>query len=75
MKKGQKLLLKLKSRQFQNWAFKDAVTLVEFLGFTHNRTNGSHQIYSHPVHGMINIQNKSGQAKPYQLKQLLERIT
>ena len=74
MKKGEKLLLRLQSKHFQNWSFSDAVTLVNFLGFTHQRTAGSHQIFTHPKMGMLNLQNKKGQAKAYQLKQLFENI-
>jgi predicted RNA binding protein YcfA (HicA-like mRNA interferase family) len=37
------------------------------------RTNGSHRIYSHPkISRPFPIQNVGGQAKPYQVRQLLK---
>ena len=73
MKKGQKLLLKLQSKQFQNWSFSDFQLLLKHLGFSLSRIKGSHHIYTHP--NMIlpfPIQPIHGQAKSYQLKQILE---
>lgn len=72
--KPDQLLKKLKSRHFKNWKFSDAVKLVESLGFVHDRTSGSHQIFIHPEKGMMNLQNVKGEAKPYQLRQLLSKL-
>ncbi|MEO1348823.1 MAG: toxin HicA [Cyanobacteria bacterium J06635_15] len=40
------------------------------------QTKGSHRIYKTPWQGdpRVNIQNKSGKAKPYQVRQILEAI-
>lgn len=66
--KKQKLLQKLLS-------FSDATTLAEAFGFELKRINGSHHIYEHPgVLEIANLQNVHGQAKPYQIKQLLQII-
>ena len=75
MKKGEKLLNKLKLREFQNWSFADARALLKHLGYTYDHTTGSHEIWQHPLHGLANLQKVKGQAKPYQLRQVLEQIT
>jgi predicted RNA binding protein YcfA (HicA-like mRNA interferase family) len=59
----------------KNIRFADFAALVEAFGFSHIRTSGSHQIFEHPdVEELINLQNKSGKAKPYQIKQFLELV-
>jgi predicted RNA binding protein YcfA (HicA-like mRNA interferase family) len=58
-----------------NIRFADIIWLVEGFGFRLNRTAGSHHIYIHtPTGAMINIQSVHGQAKPYQITQLLKLI-
>jgi predicted RNA binding protein YcfA (HicA-like mRNA interferase family) len=48
---------------------------AEALGFELDRTRGSHHIYRHPtVRQRINLQPHRGQAKPYQLRQLLDVV-
>ncbi len=52
----------------------DLERLAVALGFVLDPTSGSHRIYIHPVHteAQLNLQpDKNGQAKPYQVKQLL----
>lgn len=72
--KNQKLLQKLLSGS-KNISFTDVETVAKSFGFELKRINGSHHIYEHPqVLAMLNIQNVHGQAKPYQIKQLLEII-
>ena len=57
----------------RNIRFADLCALLEALGFTRARTNGSHHIYAHPqVSALVNVQNVNGQAKPYQVKQVIE---
>jgi Predicted periplasmic or secreted lipoprotein len=47
--------------------------LVEALGFTLDRVQGSHHIYRHPdIRQRINLQPRGGVAKPYQLRQVLQ---
>ena len=49
--------------------------IVEAFGFRLVRVNGSHHIFSHPnMRELINIQNKKGKAKPYQIRQFLDLI-
>ncbi len=51
--------------------FADAQRLVEALGFEELRVAGSHHIYARPgVEEQLNLQERRGQAKPYQLRQL-----
>ena len=51
------------------------VRLVEGLGFRQQRVSGSHHIFVHPeVPELVNLQNVSGEAKPYQIRQLLRLV-
>ena len=71
----QRLLRRLAAGHLQNVRFRDAQRLVERLGFDLARVSGSHHVYVHPrVPGPVNLQNLRGQAKPYQLRQVL-RLT
>lgn len=55
--------------------FKDLVSLSEGLGFTLERVRGSHHIFSHPeVAELLNLQEVKGEAKPYQVRQLMKLI-
>lgn len=68
-------LLKRISTSRQNVRFSDALTLARALGFQLDHTEGSHHILRHPrVPELLNLQAVRGQAKPYQLKQLLHLI-
>lgn len=59
----------------RNIRFSDLVALIEALGFRLARVNGSHHIFQHPfVAEAINLQNVGGQAKPYQIRQVLKII-
>lgn len=56
-------------------SFADFQRLVEGFGFRLDRTSGSHHIYVRPdVDGIVNIQNRKGAAKPYQVRQLLQLV-
>ena len=69
-----KLLEKLLSGS-KNIRFSEAVKCAETFGFRLMRIKGSHHIYTHPqVQELINLQDDNGQAKPYQIKQLLKII-
>jgi predicted RNA binding protein YcfA (HicA-like mRNA interferase family) len=58
--------------QTANVRFRDLVALVEALGFQRRRIAGSHHIYVHPVlDELVNLQDVDGQAKPYQVRQVL----
>ena len=66
-----KLLRKLASGP-RNIRFAEATACAEAFGFRLARISGSHHIYVHPdVPELVNLQNVDGQAKPYQIKQLL----
>lgn len=70
--KTKKLLLRLSSGNVKNVRFRDFQKLLEEIGFILVRTSGSHHIYAHPdVLELVNIQNVSGDAKPYQIRQVL----
>ncbi len=52
--------------------FEELCVLAEAFGFTWARTNGSHRIYIHPaLQELVNLQDVSGNAKAYQVRQLL----
>ncbi len=69
------LLDRLAHGQLTNVRFADAQRLADALGFELDRVRGSHHIYRHPGIGQrINLQARGGQAKPYQLRQLLDLV-
>ena len=56
-----------------NFRFTELCALAEVFGFRLSRVSGSHHIFTHPaVPELLNLQNVRGQAKPYQIKQLLQ---
>jgi hypothetical protein len=60
---------------FTNVAFADARRLLEELGFEELRVKGSHHVYGRPgLPEQLNLQERGGQAKPYQLRQLVALI-
>jgi predicted RNA binding protein YcfA (HicA-like mRNA interferase family) len=60
---------------FNNVRFDDACRLVEGFGFVLARVRGSHHVFAHPtIPELINLQDAKGQAKPYQLRQLLRIV-
>ncbi len=68
------LLLRLLNRQ-TNVPFADMVDLVEGFGFQLDRTRGSHHIFVHPrVREVVNLQERKGEAKPYQIRQFLKLV-
>lgn len=75
MSKTDKILQKILSGlSDKNIAFTDLINLLSKFGFS-IRVNGSHHIFSkEDVEEIINLQPKSGQAKPYQVKQVRELI-
>ena len=58
-----------------NLRFAEARGLAEAFGFRLSRVNGSHHIFVHPaVPELLNLQEVRGQAKPYQVRQLLQLV-
>jgi predicted RNA binding protein YcfA (HicA-like mRNA interferase family) len=55
--------------------FEDLCFLLTRLGFVERHGSGSHRIYRMDgVEEILNIQPKSGKAKPYQVKQVRQLI-
>ena len=70
-----RLLDRLLNGSLDNVSFAEARGLVEGLGFTLARIRGSHHVFVHPdLEERLNLQNMNGQAKPYQLRQLVRLI-
>ncbi len=68
-------LLEKALRGSKNIRFGDMVTLIEAFGFRLSRVGGSHHIFEHPeVPEIVNLQNRKGKAKPYQVRQFLELV-
>ena len=68
-------LLKRALAGSRNFQFDEFVTLVEAFGFRLSRTQGSHHIFVHPeIPELLNLQNVSGEAKPYQIRQFLRLV-
>jgi hypothetical protein len=58
-----------------NIRFGDMVALVEAFGFRVARVSGSHHIFERAgVSELVNLQNRKGKAKPYQVKQFLQVV-
>ena len=73
--KRRKLLARLVSGAVQNVAFSDLQSLLTGFGFDLRRLSGSHHVYAHPrIPELINLQDVGGQAKPYQIRQLLRLV-
>lgn len=69
-----RLLARITSSR-NNVRFSDLVRLCRALGFERDRQRGSHQMFYHSaIRVSINLQNDRGQAKPYQVEQLLKII-
>ncbi len=69
------LFRRLLNKHFNNVAFSDFIDLIEAFGFSYLHTKGSHQIYTHPlVEDALNLQPRSGEAKPYQIRQFIELV-
>ena len=75
MGKFDKLLLQvLAGSADRNVGFSDLCSLLKQLGFD-LRVRGSHHIFTRPdVAEILNLQEKQGKAKPYQVKQVREVI-
>ncbi|MGO9370702.1 MAG: type II toxin-antitoxin system HicA family toxin [Syntrophobacteraceae bacterium] len=62
----------------QNLTFEEVCRLAESVGYVlrdRTRSGSSHRVYTHPsVRGIMNFQSYHGKAKPYQVRQLLDKI-
>jgi predicted RNA binding protein YcfA (HicA-like mRNA interferase family) len=75
MSKHEKMLIKiLRGTSDKNIDFEGFRHLLDSLGFN-ERIKGSHHIFiKEGIEDILNIQSKSGKAKPYQVKQVRNLI-
>ena len=70
-----RLLRRLDQGAVNNVSINEMVNLVEGFGFQLIRVSGSHQIFAHPdISELVNLQSVRGEAKPYQIRQLLRLV-
>lgn len=73
--KPEDLLERLRQGELANVSWSDLERLLGALGFRLDRVRGSHLVYRHEGHGLrIVLQARRGEAKPYQLRQLLQLV-
>lgn len=73
MARDEKLFKRLQSGR--GITFDELERLIRAFGFDLDRIRGSHRIYRHPRGGArLNVQPQGKDAKPYQIKQLLEVV-
>jgi predicted RNA binding protein YcfA (HicA-like mRNA interferase family) len=74
MTKKEKLIQKIKNNP-DNVSFDDLCHAIEMFGFKRKGGVGSHKFYVHNgIQGALNIQERNGKAKSYQVKQFLKII-
>ena len=70
-----KLLNRITRGNLNNVSFNELISLAKDFGFQLDRVQGSHHIFKHPqLIELINLQEVHGEAKPYQIRQLLRLI-
>jgi hypothetical protein len=68
-------LLEKALRNPQGLRFEEAKRLAQAFGFRLDRISGSHHIFVRPgIPQLMNLQNRGGKAKAYQVKQLLKLV-
>ena len=66
-------LLEKALRSPQSLRFEEARKLAQAFGFRLDRISGSHHIFNRPgIAHLVNLQDCSGRAKAYQVRQLLK---
>jgi len=66
---------RISAGELRNVPFRDFCRLIEQFGFELRRVSGSHYIYRHPaVPRPLSLQSQNGEAKPYQISQVLALI-
>ena len=70
-----KIVTELRANQ-QNVRFTDLVKVCDYYFGDARQSASSHNVYRTPWQGdpRVNIQNKGGKAKPYQVRQVLKAI-
>jgi predicted RNA binding protein YcfA (HicA-like mRNA interferase family) len=72
--KARKILERVRRSQ-NNLYFGDFVKLIEAFGFKLQRSKGSHKTFERQdIDGVLVVQEKKGEAKPYQIKKLLDLV-
>ena len=72
---NKKKLVKKLLTSVKNVKFSEATALAEAIGFKEDRTKGSHHIFVHPdITQLLNLQEVKGEARPYQVRQLVKLI-
>ena len=67
-----RLLERIRGGHVRNIAFSDLVALVEALRFQEVGGRGSHRVFARPgIAELVNLQAERGQAKPYQVRQVV----
>ena len=70
-----KLLIRLTLGALQNVSFKDMINLIKGFGFEVKNVRGSHHVFTHvDIPELLNLQEVRGEAKPYQIRQLLKLV-
>jgi len=73
--KPRALLIRILNGHMRNVDFPDLKRLVEAFGFALERIEGSHHIFVHDaIDEQLNLQEVSGEGKPYQIRQLLALV-
>jgi hypothetical protein len=73
--KPAQLLSRILAGAVTNVGFDDLVRLIEALGFNEISRRGSHRVFGrHGVLELINLQEVQGQAKPYQVRQVVTLV-
>ena len=58
-----------------NFRFSDLVSLLRGAGYEFEKQKGSHQFFRHPLtKDKVNVQDDHGEAKPYQVRQVVAKI-
>lgn len=68
------LFRRIRSGAKRNIRFSDFIRLVEAHGFVFAGQEGSHKGYRHACGAVLNLQEKDGEAKPYQIDQFLKIV-
>lgn len=70
-----RLWQRIQKGNIHNIDFNDFRKLIEAFGFVYDHERGDHIYYRHPrVREILNIQERGGQAKHYQARELRDRV-
>jgi hypothetical protein len=70
-----RLWRRIQEGHYQNIDYDDFCRLIEAFGFARDHQRGDHVFYRHPrVREILNVQERRGQAKHYQVRELRARV-